>query len=139
MERKKYDLNLIRIMSIFGATTNAQLKDAIDSDELLLFIVEENQIGKAVGKQGINVRKLEHAFNRKIKIVEFNADLKRFIENFVYPLSVREIREENKIVTIIGQDRKTNGLLIGRDAKNLNFLKDVVRRYFDVENIRVST
>lgn len=138
MERIKYDSNLIKIMSIFEATTRAKLKDAISNDEVILFVVEENQIGKAVGKQGVNVRKLETAFKRKIKIVEFNSDVLRFVQNFIYPLKAREVTETGGKIMIVGADMKTRGLIIGRDAKNLNFMKDVVKRYFNIADIRVS-
>jgi len=74
---------------------------------------------------------------RKIKIVEFNPDIKQFIRNFVMPLQIKEVNEEDNKITITGFDTKTKGLLIGRERKNLENLKSVVKRYFDVEDIRV--
>jgi len=136
MSRIKYNIDLMKYMQLFENLTRAKLKDCI-ANEQLIFIVEENEIGKAIGKGGSNVRRLEGLLNKKIKIAEFNQDVKQFIRNFVMPLQVKDINEEDNIITITGPDTKTKGLLIGRDSKNLNNLKDIVKRYFDVEDIKV--
>lgn len=136
MSKIKYNIDLMRYMQLFESLTRAKLKDCI-CNEQIIFIVEENEIGKAIGKGGSNVRRVEELLKKKIKIVEFNPDVKQFVRNFVMPLQVRDIHEENEIVTIVGLDTKTKGLLIGRDRKNLERLKDVVGRYFKVEGIKV--
>ena len=140
MSRIKYDINLMKFMQLFESLTRAKLKDCIDNTEdndQLIFVVEENEIGKAIGKGGSNVKRLEGLLKKKIKIAEFNPDVKQFIRNFVMPLEVKDINEESGVVTIVGHDTKTKGLLIGRERKNLDNLKDVVRRYFEVEDIKV--
>jgi N utilization substance protein A len=136
MNKIKYDINLMKYMQLFENLTRARLKDCI-SREYLIFIVEENEIGRAIGKKGSNVHRIEGLLNRKIKIVEFNPDVRRFIANFIMPLQAKEIREENNIITIVGPDTKTKGLLIGRERKNLDNLKNIVKRYFDIEDIKV--
>jgi N utilization substance protein A len=136
MSRIKYTIDLMKYMQLFENLTRAKLKDCI-ANEQLIFIVEENEIGKAIGKGGSNVRRLEGLLNKKIKIVEFNNDIKHFIRNFVMPLQVKDINEEDNIITITGSDTKTKGLLIGRERKNLENLKEVVKRYFEVEDIKV--
>lgn len=137
MSRIKYDFVSMRFMSLFESVTGAKLKDCIMGNELVTFIVEENQIGKAIGKAGINVRKLERALNRKIKIVEFSSEILRFVQKAIYPLTVKDIKEENGTITIFSPDAKTKGLLIGRDKQNLNSLKEMVARFFDVNEIKI--
>ncbi|HHI04241.1 MAG TPA: hypothetical protein ENL45_01715, partial [Candidatus Woesearchaeota archaeon] len=69
----KYDLSLMKFMSFFESLTNTKLKDCfVDKNEMLVFVVEENQIAKAIGKNGVNVKRIKERLNRKIKIVEFN-------------------------------------------------------------------
>lgn len=137
MTKIKYDINIMKYMSMFEALTNSKLKDCIVNEDKIIFIVEENEIGKAIGKKGMNVRKIEGMLKKKIKIVEFNSNLLQFIKNFIYPLQLKEIKEEEKMITLIGSDLKTRGALIGREAKNLNNLKSIVKRYFDIEDIKV--
>ncbi len=126
----------MKYITLFETITQAQVKDCV-VNEIILFIVQENEIGKAIGKNGVNIRKMESILKKRIKIVEFNGDKLRFIQNFLYPLRLKEIKEEEGIIKLYGPDTKTKGMIIGRDSSNLNHLKDIVRRYFKVEDIKV--
>ena len=114
----------------------AGVKDCIEHDKLI-FIINETDIGKAIGKKGVNIRCLEQMFNKKIKMVEFSNDEVQFVKNYLYPLEVSEIRRDDDTLVIVGNDTRTKGLIIGRDRTNLNLLKDIVNRYFKVSEIKV--
>ena len=134
----KYDLNLMKFMSFFESLTNTRLKDCfIDKNSLLVFVVEENEIAKAIGKKGVNVRNIKEKLNRKIKIVEFNPHLETFVANIIRPLIGKEIKIDDNVVTIVGPDTKTKGLLIGRNGQNLRNYEEIVNRYFDIKEIKV--
>ena len=126
----------MKYISLFESLTGASVKDCIVNDSIT-FIIHENNMGKAIGKQGSNINRVEATFKKKIKLVEFNADVSQFIQNLIFPYKVKEIKEENGIVTIYGNDTKTKGLLIGRDRHNIKSINDVVKRYFDVEEVKV--
>lgn len=133
----KYDKLGMQIMNSFDSITHTKLKDFFEQNNTLVFIVQENQIGKAVGKGGANVNMLKRELKKNIKIVEFNNDRIKFVRNYIYPLKAKSITEEGDIVVIEGPDTKTKGLLIGRQAQNLRALEKVVRRYFKVDEIKV--
>ena len=134
----KYDLVLMKFMSFFESLTNTRLKDCfVDKNGLLVFVVEENQIAKAIGKKGVNVRNIKEKLNRKIKIVEFNPHLETFVANIIRPLIGKEIKVDDDVVTIVGPDTKTRGLLIGRSGQNLRNYEEIVKRYFDINEIKV--
>lgn len=138
MIKIKYDLNLMKFMSFFESLTNTKLKDCfIDNNSLLVFVVEENQIAKAIGKKGVNVKRIKEKLNRKIKIVEFNPHLETFVANLINPLKAKEIKINDKVITIVGPDTKTKGLLIGRSGQNLRNYEEIVKRYFDINEIKV--
>jgi transcription termination/antitermination protein NusA len=133
-----YDMGLMKFMDCFSSITHARLKDSfIDDTDMLYFIVEENDIGKAIGKNGYKAKMLEKVLNRKIKIVEFNPDVLQFIKNVIFPLRIKEIALVDGYVEIEVYDSKTRGLLIGRSAKNLHSLELIVKRYFKFNEIRV--
>jgi len=133
----KYTKELLDTMGIFSAVTGARLKDCFEVDEITYFVVEPGQIGKAVGKAAVNVKKLQHKFNKKIKIIEFNPDLLKFMANVIFPFKVDSIDEADGVVSLKSQDRQTKALLIGRNAKNLKIMTDVVKRYFTISQIKV--
>ncbi|MBS3097773.1 NusA-like transcription termination signal-binding factor [Candidatus Woesearchaeota archaeon] len=138
MKKIKYDIDLMKYMSLFESLTRTKLKDCFfDNNGQLIFVVEENQIAKAIGKGGANAKKMENVLKKRIKIVEFNPDVKQFIRNLVYPLNVVDINSKGDVIIITGPDTKTKGLLIGRNSRNLDNLSDTVKRYFEVSSINV--
>ncbi len=133
----KYDVELLQIMSLFEKITRVKLKDAIYFKEKLIFIINEGDLQKALGKNKVNVEKIETAINRKIKIVEYSPDKLRFIKNVMSPLKMLEISEVDGVVTIKGPDQKTKGLMIGARAQNLRLYEEIVKKYHDLNEIKV--
>ena len=136
MNKIKYSQDLMKFMSIFENITNAKLKDCINNKQFV-FIVHENEIAKAIGRNGSNVRRLEIMLRKKIKVVEFNNDPLIFVRNLIAPLKAKDIKIEQETIIIQGQDRKTNGLIIGRDAQNLREYESIAKRYFPIKEIKV--
>jgi len=135
--RIKYNIDVMKYISLFESLTGAKVKDCI-ANEIIVFIIHENEMGKAIGKQGANIRRVENTLKKKIKLAEFNNDISQFIQNLIYPIRAKEIKEEDGIVTIYGNDTKSRGLLIGRDRRNINSITDIVKRYFGIKEIKVS-
>jgi len=134
----KYDNEVIKVMSLFNSITQARLKDYfVDVNGLPVFVVQQSEIGKAVGKKGANVRLLEDKLNRKIKIIEFNPDMVKFAKNLVYPIKLENIEVEGKNLILTPVDKKSRGLLIGRAAKNLRNIENIIKRYFEIDEVKV--
>ena len=136
--RIKYDINVMKFISLFESATGSNLRDCFIQEEKIMFIVKSGQIGKALGKRGANIRKLENLLKKKIRIIEFDEDVLQFVKNAVYPLQIKDISEENNIITITPVDLKTRGYLIGRSASNLRNTEKIIRRYFEnISEIKV--
>ncbi|HJX05546.1 MAG TPA: NusA-like transcription termination signal-binding factor [Candidatus Nanoarchaeia archaeon] len=132
-----FDTNIIKCMSLFESMTHAKLKDCFFDREKLVFLVEQGEMGKALGRNKEHVMKLEKMLNRKVKIVEFNPARLQFITNYLAPLKILGIQEEEDIVTVTGADTKTKGLIIGIKAQNLRNLEKIVSKYFQIKEIKV--
>lgn len=139
MERIKYDMDLMKTMSLFENVARCPLKDSfVDKNETLVFVVDEEYMSRAIGREGANVKRLEKLLNRKIKILGYTPELVKFMGNVLYPLRVNGIREEEGIITIDGSDMRTKGLLIGKNAQNLKNNLWIVQRYFNnIKEIKV--
>ncbi|GIU69935.1 MAG: hypothetical protein KatS3mg002_1171 [Candidatus Woesearchaeota archaeon] len=137
MNKQTYDVDLIKTINLFENITKARVKDAFYMKELLTFIVFEGDMFKALGKNLENLKKIESMLKKKIKIVEFSNDLIKFITNLLYPYRVDSVTLDGKIVTIKDEDKKTKGLIIGAKAQNLRIYESIVKKYFDIEEIKV--
>ena len=136
MRGVKYSSDSMKLITLFESITGAEVKDCISNDKLI-FIIRENEMGKAIGKKGANVKKIEDKLRKKIKLVEFTNDVAGFVKNLIYPIEVQEINFDNGVVTIRGKDSGSKAMLVGRDRQNIMHLSDIVGRYFDVREIRV--
>jgi len=136
VSRIKYDSESMSLMALFESVTGAKVKDCI-VNEKVIFIIEENEMGKAIGKNGANIKMVESKLKKKVKLVEFSSNLLQFVKNIAYPAGVADITHDDGIVTIHGKDTSSKAMLIGRERQNIIHLSDIVKRYFNVREIKV--
>ncbi|MEK6949830.1 MAG: NusA-like transcription termination signal-binding factor [Nanoarchaeota archaeon] len=136
MARIKYNFDVMQYISIFESLTAAKVKDCI-VDDSILFIVQENDMGKAIGKNGSNIKRAENLLKKNIRLVEFSSDVKQFVRNLIYPVQAKEVAEDSGIISIYCADSKSKGRIIGRDRHNINETLNIVKRHFKVEEIKV--
>ena len=67
MSKIKYDSESMKLITLFESMTGAKVKDCIANDKLV-FVMEENEMGRAIGKNGINIKRLENKLKKKIKL-----------------------------------------------------------------------
>lgn len=132
-----YDTETMQLMAYFEKATRARLKDCVVRDWLVVLVVEPGEMGKALGPKGRNVRRLESALKKRVRIVEFSPELVSFIKNMVHPVDVK-VEEQDGVVLLVPPDLKSRGVLIGRNAQTLRLFEEVVRRFFPVKELRVA-
>ena len=137
MGRLKLDTDSLGLGAIMERITRARVKDCFKEDDIIYFIVASGELGKAVGKGGSSIRKVQEELGKKIKVIEFRNNLAAFVKNVIFPLKVEEIIEEEGIVKIKERSKKTKSLLIGRDGKNLKLINRAVKRFFNVNEVIV--
>ena len=133
MVRLKLDQESLEISSLMERYTGTRIKDCFQDEETIYFIVAPGEMGKAIGKGGSNIHKAQQEFHKNIKVVEFHENPMVFIRHFIYPLTVEEIAEEGEYFAVRDSSKKTKGMLIGRESKNLQMLNRAVQRFFNKE------
>jgi len=133
----KLDTQTLKSIALFENITRAKVKDCFEVNDKPTFVVEEGELGKALGKNKSNLHRLEGLFKKRLKIVEYSPDVEQFIVNLIKPIRILEISTEDKIITIKGVDSETKGLIIGARAQNLRKTEEIAKKYFDIEEIKV--
>ena len=136
MSKVKFDSESMKLIALFESMTGANVKDCI-TNEKLIFIIGENEMGRAIGRNGANIKRMENSLKKRIKLVEYSSDVLQFIRNAIHPIEVLDINYDSGIITIRGKDSGSKAMLIGRERRNINHLTGIVKRYFDVKEIRV--
>ena len=143
----------MELISLFNNISGAIIKDCLVfknqeyNTEVIIFLVKEEDVGKAIGKAGEHVKDLKSKLNKKIDVIAFSEDLNRFIQNIlqttknsivVQDIEIKESRNLKKtvIITVRPQDR---GKAIGKEGSMIRKIKELVLRYFDIDNVIINT
>jgi N utilization substance protein A len=128
---------IIGYINVFEKTTRAGVKDCFLEDDSLIFVIQQGQIMKALGPNGINLRKLGSLFKKNIKVIGFHSDPTKFISNLIYPVRSKEIVLEDNMIVIRTNNVKEKGQVFGRDKSNLRRMQKLVSKYFPDLSVKV--
>jgi N utilization substance protein A len=131
---QKLDQQLIGYITTFENLTGTRVKDAyIDRNNILVFVVHEGDMGKALGKRGSHIQRIAFLLKKKIRVIEHHADVVLFIKHVLEPLQPDAITLTEDVVSLQAKDTRLKGLLLGRDKRNLHDLNALVQKYFKVK------
>jgi N utilization substance protein A len=134
----------MRYIALFESITNASAKDCIVDEEQgrVIFIINEGQIGVAIGRGGRNIHTLERMTGKKHEIIEYSEDPVRFIKNALKPAFVKEVRvterADGKKMAVVAVNPKDKGVAIGKNGKNAERLRFLAKRYFQIQNVSIT-
>jgi N utilization substance protein A len=134
----------MRYIALFESITNASAKDCIVDEEQgrVIFIINEGQIGVAIGRGGRNIHTLERMTGKKHEIIEYSDDPVKFIRNALKPAAVNEVRvterPDGKRMAVVAVNPKDKGVAIGKNGKNAERLRFLVKRYFQIQNVSIT-
>lgn len=135
------DGNALRYISLFEKVTKTNVKDCIETQDKLVFVVAKGQIGAAVGKKGENVKRLHEMFKKNLDIIEYSDDPERFLKNIFHNFKIQRIeieRRGSKVHATVSVESKDKGKIIGKDGKNLKLARDILSRHHDIESLSIS-
>lgn len=124
----------IGYINVFENVTKARVKDIIKNSELL-FIVKEGEIAKAIGKNGRNIRKIGRLLRKKIKVVEFNKEAEKFVQNLIKPIESNVYKHDEDVIIEV-KTTQEKARIFGKNKRNLKELNEIVKKYFNV-NVKV--
>lgn len=136
MNKLVLDSNALQTLHFFESITRASARDCVSREGEVVFVVNPEDVGKSVGKDGVRVRELEKALKRRVKIVALSPSVTEFVRNVLFPLTLDSVSHEGEVVTVVAEPR-VRGAVIGRNASNLRWLELIVQRHFDVKEIVV--
>ncbi len=134
----KLDTDSIKTINFFEKYTKVHAVDCIVEPSSIIFIVEEGMAGKAIGKKGLTINELEKKFNKKIKIFEWSDSLEKFVSNLAPQAKSVKLEEiKGRQILLIGVDGSKRGLLIGKGGANINRIKTILKRYHNLDEIKL--
>jgi transcription termination/antitermination protein NusA len=109
--------------------------------ERVIFIVNKGQMGLAIGKGGATIRQLQNVVGKKVELVEYSDDPSEFIRNILNSDMINEVKINDRIdgtkQAIVIVDAKKKGVVVGREGRNAEKARLLVKRYFQISNVLI--
>jgi NusA-like KH domain protein len=124
----------LSIFSNFEKVTHIMPSDYINTESSILFLVDQQALGKAIGKNASNIRKLGEIFRKRVIVVADSPDMEIFVRNFfgnikIVDMEVRDVMGEKAIMLTI--EEKDRGIAIGRDGERIKAAKTLLKKKFN--------
>ena len=131
----------LRYIRLFENMTKTHVRDCMETEDKLVFVVDPGQANKAVGKGGENVIRLKNTTGKNIQVIEYSDDAEQFIKNVFYNYGVQTVVLENRgniVHATVTVDPAVKGRAIGKNGRNLKIARDIVARHHNVQSIIVA-
>ncbi|MEM0449257.1 MAG: NusA-like transcription termination signal-binding factor [Methanomassiliicoccales archaeon] len=141
MPEVKLTEDTLRYITLFENMTKTRVKDCMETEDKLVFVVDPGQANRAVGKGGENVIRLKNTTGKNIQVIEYSDDAEQFIKNVFYNYGVQSVSIENRgniVHATVTVDPKVKGRAIGKNGRNLKIARDIVARHHNVQSIIVA-
>ena len=125
----KISMDEIRLINALENLTGVSAKDCIIEENIISFLVNEKEIGKAIGKNAVNVKELESKLKKRIEIIGFYKKPENIIKNS-FEVKLKEVKkkgdkliisldplEKKRLFSNTGRLRRIK-ILIERNYKN---------------------
>ncbi len=136
-----FDRETIGYIQLFEARTGARVKDCLEAEDKLVFLVSPGDIPKAVGPGGVLVDRLKGMLKKEIQVVEFADDPETLVRNIFYWYSPKRVDFAPKgtgrhaTVTV---DPAWKARAIGKAGKNLKVARAILLRHTDIVSVSVA-
>ncbi len=134
----------LRYMALLHELTTVHVRDCIIDNDFnrIIFLVNPDEIGQAIGPRGSHIQRLRGILNRNIEIVGYSDDLEEQVRYALAPARVREVRVVNrpggKRTVYVSVEPEDRGLAIGKNGRNVARARIILKRYFGIDNVVIA-
>lgn len=140
-EKIKLTEREMKYIALFQDVTGASVRDCIIDDEnnRIIFLVKPGEVGLAIGKGGVNVKRLRRLLDKDIEVVEYAEKLEELAANALMPARVKGVKlvrtSNGRRIVYVTVDPKDKGIAIGKGGRNVSKARLILKRYFDVDSV----
>ena len=145
MPEFKLSSDQLGLISIFQNMSGATVRDCIVDEKggRMIFIVNNGQMGLAIGKKGATIQNIERVIKKPVEVVEWSDDPAEMVRNALDPSAIQEVRLTDKLdgsksMTVIVDPRR-KGAVLGRGGKNAEKVRLIAKKYFNITNVQIIT
>lgn len=133
-----------RYMALLSELTNTTVRDCIieNNNNRIIFLVNPEDVGKAIGPRGFFVQKLRKILNKDIEIVGFSDKLEEQVKLALAPARVKDMklvtRPDGTKILYVAVNPADKALAIGRGGRNIQKVKLIMKRHFNIDSVIIA-
>jgi N utilization substance protein A len=106
-----------------------------DRFERVIYVIQQGDMGLAIGKKGENIKRLQNVLGKRIEMVEYDETTDAFIANIFKPAEVVGIERtpDNGPVHVLLKKKNDLGIAIGKGGCNIEKARILCRRFLGIE------
>lgn len=126
----KLTMNEILLMNALEKVTGVTPKDCLIEGRLVSYFVHEKDVGRAIGKQAVNVKSLEQKLNKRIEIVAYTQKPEEvFAKALEVNFSGAKISGKKLIVNLDGANKSK----AYKNNSRIKRVRELIERNFGLE------
>lgn len=101
----------------------------------VIYVIQQGDMGLAIGKKGENIRRLQKVLGRRLEMVEFDEIPFTFLSNIVRPAEIARLDEDGEggQVNLLVRRRSDLGIAIGKGGCNVEKARILCKRFFNMD------
>ena len=136
---KVLDMKFIRYVNLFNKITGVSCNHCFEYNNAIIFAVPRKFVMKSIGKNNINLEKLNNLIGMRIKIVAVphgREDIEGFVSIITRPIKFRgiEIKGDEVVISVASHNKAS---LIGRGKVRLSEMENILGQYFGMKKVRI--
>ena len=124
----------VRLVGTFERIAGVHVKDCVMDEDTVYFLIEPGRMGRAIGRDGSNIRSVSNALGKKVKVFEYADTPEKLVRNIVPTINSFEMSNEAITISVPVSDRST---VIGKNGKNIKMMRQFLDRHFNIKNLRL--
>ncbi|KXA88911.1 hypothetical protein AKJ57_06145 [candidate division MSBL1 archaeon SCGC-AAA259A05] len=130
----------LRYISLFEELTGVTPRDFVESGggSIYTFVVDEGDMGKAIGKNGRNIRRVRKKIDETVNVVEYSDDPEKFLENIFSSVEIRDIEiveNEGEKIAVVDVKESEKGKAVGRNGWNIERARKLSSRHHGLAEV----
>jgi NusA family KH domain protein, archaeal len=133
-----------RYMALLSELTNATVRDCIidEDNNRIIFLVNPEEVGKAIGARGFYVQQLRRILNKNIEIVGYSDKMEEQVKLALVPARVTDMKLVNRPdgtkVLYVAVHPADKAIAIGKGGRNIQRLKLILKRHFGIDLVIIA-
>ena len=141
MPEVTFDTEALGYIRLFEERTGARVKDCLEAEDKVVFLVYPGDIPKAVGPGGVVVDRLKGMLKKELMVVEYSEEPEQLAKNIFYAYQAQKaeitVKGKGRHVTVT-VDPAWKARAIGKQGKNLKIARAILLRHTNISSVSVA-